>query len=924
MLVAAALGASRPASAAPPADYEARVKRLEQARASAADPASVDEKLLRLHLSALSRAATDDDPIYPVATTAIELMVLGCLAHHGSAEAQLRAAEALLNGGAAPDDPRVLAAMSDPSSITLDPTCAARAAERALAAIDQALPAGDPRRIGLRAALGTELVSKGAPDVAAPILDVVAEARLARMKPGDTSLGFDGDGRASSISTLVMACRQREVTSCHDRFLSPFLDRMEKKLGPGDAKSAMVLEDVGQSYLLRYDASPLPPAQVTIARRLLERALAVQPGSPRHVPLPLAGAYLLEGKYAEIVAMIRRVSEARREGTSLLLQLADESGKRVAGRSLELQTSTAVSLHLLGAPASRELAGSALEAVFQGKGRIVDVEAELLTLVRRSGDAKLRALLADLLRARSQLAAHAARKRSPMDEVLYRAYASAAKKLEAELSLSGGQILVQRPSTLPSLAEAQAALADDEALVEIIQYEPIARSVLFLPPASSPDAEAGEKRRYAAYVLRKDGLRGFADLGEAAILDQAAKAFIAAIVDDKLPDAAPSARALFRLTLAKLLPFLGDAGRLVLSPDGPLATVPFGALVDDEGRHVLARWSLRYLGSGRDLVRATARARPRQGPMVFGDPAFGQAPASSAGLRVAKRGAAIESLAEVLFDPLPATREEATMASAMLGGTLLLSEQASETALRGLAGPSVLHLATHGFFLPDSSVSLGLADEAASAALADPQRTPMLRAGVVLAGFNRHPSTGDDDGLVTALEAASLDLGGTKLLVLSACETGLGDASPGEGIYGLRRALSIAGAETLVMSLWRVPDAATRDLMRGFYQGLGEGLRPSEAMRRTALAMRDESLARRDRGEPLITRFHPYFWASFVVSGDDLPLTDLRVAPSVPAPPPLAKAARGCACRVGEGDAPTAPPLALVAALALVLRRRRV
>jgi MYXO-CTERM domain-containing protein len=310
--------------------------------------------------------------------------------------------------------------------------------------------------------------------------------------------------------------------------------------------------------------------------------------------------------------------------------------------------------------------------------------------------------------------------------------------------------------------------------------------------------------------------------------------------------------------------------------------------------------------------------------VVFGDPDFGKAPASEAGLKLARRGAAIARLSEVLFEPLPATREEATMASAMLGGTLLLSGKASETALRGLAGPSVLHLATHGFFLPDPSVSLGLADEAASAILDDPQRTPMLRAGVVLAGFNRHPSKGDDDGLVTALEASSLDLSGTKLVVLSACETGLGDATPGEGIYGLRRALSIAGAETVVMSLWRVPDAATRDLMRGFYTGLGEGLRPSEAMRRAALAMRDESQARKDRGEPLITRYHPYFWASFVVSGDDQPLTGVRIAPAAPLPSSLPKGPRGCACRVGVADdAPSAPPLVLMAALALALARRR-
>jgi hypothetical protein len=531
LLVGAALVTSRQASAGPPAGYEAQLKRLEQARAGAVDPAAVDEKILRLHLSALAPAGAADDPLYPVATTTIELLVLDCLQRRSLVEEQLGSPEEAGLVDRAPG-PRV------------DPTCAARVAGRVITAIDQVLPAGDPRRFGLRAALGVELVSKGALDAAAPILDAVTEARLARMKPGDTTTGFDGDGSGISIASLVMACRHQEVASCHARFLQPFLDRMEKKLGPGDMKSAMTLEDVGQTYLVRYDASPLPPAQVAIGRRLLERSLAVRSGEagPRSMPLSLAGAYLLEHKYAEIVALLRRVGEAGREGTSLLLQLSDESGKRVAGHSLALQTDAAVSLHLLGAPASRELAGGALETVLQGKGRIVDVEAETLAIVRRSGDPRLRELLADLLRARSQLAAHAARKRGPMDEVFYRTWASAAKKLDAQLAISGGQILAKRESVLPSLGDVQAALADDEALVEIIQYEPLARSVIFLPPGSTPEAPGGEKRHYAAYVLRKDGIRGFADLGEAEIIDQAARAFVATLVDDKLPDPGPNAR----------------------------------------------------------------------------------------------------------------------------------------------------------------------------------------------------------------------------------------------------------------------------------------------------------------------------------------------------------------------------------------------
>lgn len=133
---------------------------------------------------------------------------------------------------------------------------------------------------------------------------------------------------------------------------------------------------------------------------------------------------------------------------------------------------------------------------------------------------------------------------------------------------------------------------------------------------------------------------------------------------------------------------------------------------------------------------------------------------------------------------------------------------------------------------------------------------PLLRSGLALANANRLES-GDEDGVLTALEATSLDLWGTQLVVLSACETGMGEVHNGEGVFGLRRALVIAGSESQVMSLWSVGDLATKDLMIDYYRRLLASEGRSEALRQAQLAMLGQE-----------NRSHPYYWAGFIPSGN--------------------------------------------------------
>ena len=139
-------------------------------------------------------------------------------------------------------------------------------------------------------------------------------------------------------------------------------------------------------------------------------------------------------------------------------------------------------------------------------------------------------------------------------------------------------------------------------------------------------------------------------------------------------------------------------------------------------------------------------------------------------------------------------------------------------------------------------------------------KNPLLRSGIALAGANtwfrgQELPTDAGDGILTAQDVSALDLSGTQLVVLSCCETGLGDVSTNEGVFGLRRAFVIAGAKTLVMTLWKVPDRQTKALMIDFYSRMHDGISCGDALREAQLEMKKKME-------------DPYYWGAFICQGD--------------------------------------------------------
>ncbi len=209
---------------------------------------------------------------------------------------------------------------------------------------------------------------------------------------------------------------------------------------------------------------------------------------------------------------------------------------------------------------------------------------------------------------------------------------------------------------------------------------------------------------------------------------------------------------------------------------------------------------------------------------------------------------------------LPGTKKEIELIdslyeNASIERDVFLSNEAIEEEIKSLDNPKALHIATHGFFLENTGEPVGKTDGYVE--------NPLLRAGLILAGANSFIRSGEisanldlnDDGILTAYEAMNLPLDNTEIVVLSACETGLGEVKNGEGVFGLQRAFQVAGADAIIMSMWTVDDAATQELMTIFYE---DWLKTGDKH----LAFRSAQLRLKKKWKS------PYYWGAFVMVGN--------------------------------------------------------
>jgi len=386
-------------------------------------------------------------------------------------------------------------------------------------------------------------------------------------------------------------------------------------------------------------------------------------------------------------------------------------------------------------------------------------------------------------------------------------------RLEKELSQKSGIFNEAYGSKNPVLADVQKKLKQGEAAIEIVR---VGYSL------------TNEGAKYIALVISSDQVK-MALLANGDELESKYFKYYKNAIKLKREDTYS-----YNQYWQPIAEMIGAAKKVYLSSDGVYNQLNVNSLKNPNGSYILERLNIFNVSSLRSLVEIRPSSPSSKTSFLLGDPIYGSTE----------------------IDPLPGTGKEINAISGILRASgfkssLYQQENATEKAIKDIKSPRVVHIATHGFFIKDVNADN---NKVFSVPLNNINENVLLRSGLILANAGNLDNVIGQDGILTAYEAMNLDLANTDLVILSACETGLGDIMAGEGVYGLQRSFEVAGAKAVIMSLWKVDDAATQLLMTSFY--------------RSWVSTRDKFKSFATAQKALKAKYpEPYYWGAFVMQG---------------------------------------------------------
>lgn len=735
---------------------------------------------------------------------------------------------------------------------------------------------------------------------------------------------FEEAGYGSDIASVLearslvarIAAERGRLAEAQDA-LEENLEAHERLLGADHLYVANVLQQLAGVVARRGDDER--------AIALIKRALAIreQALGSDHLRVgwslvPLARLLARNGRVGEALDAALRAERISRDHLRLTAMSLPErqalgfAGVRTSGLNVALSVASE-------APPADKTISQVWRELAASRALVLDELASRHRAVRDRSDPEISKLAAELTAARAALAnlmVRGSEKRAPEQ---YRALLEFARqrtdRAEQALAAKSTAFRQSRPLEELDLSRVRALLPERSALLSYVRYfqHPIGRGD-GRRAGKTAVADSGTGWQYAALVVEPDRRdASFISLGPAATIDNLVGAWRAEV--GNMPGAlAAAARAaesryidvgtdLRRAIWDPVVKGVEDYRQLFVVPAGTINLVNLATLPTENGRYLVESGPvLHHLSAERDLIQTRA-GKTGNGLLALGgvdfdadlsappEPATQLADAGSVASTTPVsarlfRGSlsGCEEFRELHFEPLPGTVKEIDEVSAAWsrgarvgdGGKApvlrLTGRRASEAAIKLHAGDcEVLHLASHGFFLDGrcpSSIegeerSFGSPIRGDGAYMSGSRENPLRLSGIVLAGANRRNTAPEDqeDGILTAEEIASLDLSGVVWAVLSTCESGAGEVLRGEGVLGLRRAFQIAGARTLIMSLWPVQDETTRQWMRALYAARQEGMSTADSVRQASL---DLLANRRESG----LSAHPFYWGAFVAAGD--------------------------------------------------------
>ena len=559
----------------------------------------------------------------------------------------------------------------------------------------------------------------------------------------------------------------------------------------------------------------------------------------------LAIAYAAQEKFSSAAPLLERSLRLSNQVLERWLWAAGEKTRQSYLQQHEFMKNVYLSFY-----AHQHNGEEALYFSLSRKGLLLRISSEISALAKQSSDPTLQKQQQEFNALRRQLAARLFS--DSVDKASTQALEEKSNQLEMLLAQHLSKF--KRNQTEVTPAQVLENLHSEQSLVDFLVYQEV---------DFKNNTYKGE--RVLALLADKEHGAKLIPLGDLAPISAAIKEIRSAITNS-LPIERKS-QALYKLLWQPLEADLQGKTSVYLVPDGVLHLVPFKALQDKDGKYLVEKLQLISLSSARDIV-LPALSGKTNAAFIFANPNYGNPKPQAIAVT---RGFDLKS---IYFDKLAATAIEGEKIAQLFKQAqnqsptnLLLQNQATEKAMADLVAPKIVHLATHGFFLADKpagekpleqSLLLSTGQPAISANVDN----PLARSGLALMdanlGVRGIKKTDGTDGILTALEVLNLDLQGTELVTLSACETGLGDIKVGEGVYSLNRAFQEAGAKAVLSTLWEVDDAGTSQFMQSFYARFLSGKPAQLALQETqAEFIQDKRYS------------NPLYWAGFVMIGKE-------------------------------------------------------